>query len=148
VIGALLFLLWGLLWVWFPTSQPESSASFVAHFQAVGGKAALWCVLAANGLQVMAFIGMSSYLAAYVMHTYHQSAGATALPLTVAGLGVIAGSLVGGRVDGQAARAAVVALAFGGVGSGPPWCSRRTSRRGSRSCWPVASPACCPCPGQ
>ena len=94
------------------------SGSFVAHFQAVGGTAALWCVLAANCLQVMAFMGMSSYLAAYLMHTYRLSAGATALPLTVAGLGVIAGSLVGGRVAGQASRVAVVALAFVGGGFG------------------------------
>jgi predicted MFS family arabinose efflux permease len=118
VIGALLLLLWGLLWVWFPTSQPGHTGSFVAHFHAVGVKAALWFVLAANCLQVMAFVGMSSYLAAYLMHTYHLSAGATALPLTIAGLGVIAGSLIGGRVAGQASRVAVVALAFVGGGLG------------------------------
>jgi predicted MFS family arabinose efflux permease len=119
VIGALLLLLWGLLWVWFPTSQAGRTGSFVAHFQAVGVQAALWFVLAANCLQVMAFMGMSSYLAAYLMHTYRLSAGATALPLIVAGLGVIAGSLVGGRVAGQASRVTVVALAFvaGGCGA-------------------------------
>ena len=118
VIGALLLLLWGLLWVWFPASQAGHSGSFLAHVQAVGGQAALWGVLAANGLQVMAFMGMSSYLAAYLMHTYRLSAGATALPLIVAGLGVIAGSLVGGRVAGRASRVAVVALAFVGGGFG------------------------------
>jgi len=121
VIGALLLLLWILLWIWFPTSQAGHAGhtgSFVAHFQAVGMQAALWFVLAANCLQVMAFMGMSSYLAAYLMHTYRLSAGATALPLIVAGLGVIAGSLVGGRVAGQASRVAVVALAFVGGGLG------------------------------
>jgi predicted MFS family arabinose efflux permease len=121
VIGALLLLLWGLLWIWFPTSQAEHAGhtgSFVAHFQAVGVQAALWFVLAANCLQVMAFMGMSSYLAAYLMHTYRLSAGATALPLIVAGLGVIAGSLIGGCVAGQASRVAVVALAFVGGGFG------------------------------
>ena len=116
VIGAVLLLLWGLLWVWFPTSHPEHPGSFVAHFQTVGVKATLWFVLAANCLQVMAFMGMSSYLAAYLMHTYRLSAGATALPLTVAGCGVIAGSLVGGRVADQAYRMAVVAIAFIGGG--------------------------------
>jgi predicted MFS family arabinose efflux permease len=104
--------------VWFPTSQAGHTGSFAAHFQAVGVQAALWFVLAANCLQVMAFIGMSSYLTAYLMHTYHLSAGATALPLIVAGLGVIAGSLVGGRVAGQASRVTVVALAFVGGGLG------------------------------
>jgi predicted MFS family arabinose efflux permease len=118
VIGAVLLLLWSLLWVWFPTRQPGYTGSFVAHFRAVGVKAALWFVLAANCLQVMAFMGMSSYLAAYLMHTYHLSAGATALPLTVAGLGVIAGSLIGGRVAGQTSRIIVVALAFVGGGLG------------------------------
>jgi predicted MFS family arabinose efflux permease len=85
----------------------------------VGGQAALWGVLAANGLQVMALRGMSSYLAAYLRHTDHLSAGATALPLIVAGLGLIAGRLVGGRVAGRASRMAVVALALvgGGVGA-------------------------------
>jgi MFS transporter, DHA1 family, inner membrane transport protein len=117
-IGALLFVLWALLWVWFPTSQAGSSGSFLAHVQAVSGQSALWCVLAVNGLQVMAFMGMSSYLAAYLMHTYRLSARATALPLTVAGCGVIAGSLVGGRVAGQACRVTVVALAFMGGGFG------------------------------
>jgi predicted MFS family arabinose efflux permease len=85
----------------------------------VGGQAALWGVLAANGLQVMALRGMSSYLAAYLRHTDHLSAGATALPLMVAGLGLIAGRLVGGRVAGRASRMALVALALvgGGVGA-------------------------------
>jgi predicted MFS family arabinose efflux permease len=118
VIGALLLLLWGLLWVWFPASPPGPVGSFVAHLREVGGKAALWGVLTANGLQVMAFMGMSGYLAAYLMHTYRLSAGAAALPLTVAGLGLIAGSLVGGRVAGRASRVAVVALAFVGGGIG------------------------------
>jgi predicted MFS family arabinose efflux permease len=92
--------------------------SFVAHFRAVGVKAEFWCVLLANCLQVMAFMGMSSYLASYLMRTYGMSAGDTALPLTVAGLGVIAGSLLGGRVAGQAYRLAVVASAFVGGGLG------------------------------
>jgi predicted MFS family arabinose efflux permease len=119
VVGALLLLLWGLLWVWFPMSQAGHTDSFVVHFQAVGMQDALRFVLAANCLQVVAFMGMSSYLATYLMHTYRLSAGATALPLIVAGLGVIAGSLVGGRVAGQASRVTVVALAFmgGGVGA-------------------------------
>jgi predicted MFS family arabinose efflux permease len=118
VIGALLLLLWGLLWVWFPTSQPGHPGSFVAHFRTVGVTAVFWYVLAANCLQVMAFMGMSSYLAPYLMRTYRLSAGETALPLTIAGLGVVAGSLMGGRVAGQAYRLAVVAVVFLGGGLG------------------------------
>jgi predicted MFS family arabinose efflux permease len=119
-LGLLLLLLWGLLWVWFPSSprQPGQAVSFVAHFRTVGVSAVFWCVLAANCLQVMAFMGMSSYLAPYLMRTYRLSAGETALPLTIAGLGVIAGSLIGGRVAGQGYRLAVVAIAFIGGGLG------------------------------
>ena len=78
----------------------------------------LWGVLVANSLRVMAFVGLSSYLATYLIRTYRLSAGDTALPLTVAGLGSIAGSLVGGRVAGQVSRIAVVAMACIGGGLG------------------------------
>src|SRR5215813_11753813 len=47
-----------------------------------------------------------------------MSAGETALPLIIAGLGVIAGGLLGGRVAGQAYRLAAVASAFLGGGLG------------------------------
>jgi predicted MFS family arabinose efflux permease len=106
--------------VWFPSSprQQGQAVSFVAHFRTVGVTAVFWCMLAANCLQVMAFMGMSSYLAPYLMRTYHLSAGETALPLTTAGLGVIVGSLIGGWVAGQAHRLAVVAGAFLGGGLG------------------------------
>jgi predicted MFS family arabinose efflux permease len=57
-------------------------------------------------------------LATYLMRTYRLSAGDTALPLTVAGLGSIAGSLVGGRVATQASRLAVMAIACIGGGLG------------------------------
>ena len=45
-----------------------------------------------------------------------MDAGDTALPLSLAGLGVIAGSLVEGRVAGRCDRARVVAYAFLGGG--------------------------------
>ena len=120
LLAVVLLLLWGLLWVWFPRTrrQPSHAVSFVTHFRTVGVTAVFWWVLAANCLQVMAFIGMSSYLAPYLMRTYHLSAGETVLPLIIAGLGVIAGSLLGGRVAGQAYRLAVVALVFLGGGLG------------------------------
>jgi MFS transporter, DHA1 family, inner membrane transport protein len=119
-LGVLLVLVWGLLWVWFPrsTRQPGHAVSLGTHFRTVGGIARLWWVLAANGLQVMAFIGMSSYLAPYLMRTYQLSAGETALPLMIAGLGVITGGLLGGRVAGQAYRLDAVAGAFVGGGLG------------------------------
>ena len=122
VIGLLLGLLWSLVWVWCPQPQPPAGPAvpFLAHFRSVGGNAVLWGVLVTNSLRVMVFVGLSSYLATYLMRTYRLSAGDTALPLTVAGLGSIAGSLVGGRVATQASRLPVAAMACigGGLGAG------------------------------
>jgi len=120
VLGGLVAIVGGLVWVWVPTSTrpPGAVVSLGTHMWTVGGTAAVWWVLAANGLQVMAFMGMSSYLAPYLMRTYHLSAGDTALPLLVAGLGVIAGGWLGGRVAGQAYRVDAVAGAFVGGGLG------------------------------
>ena len=73
-------------------------------------------MLTANWLQVMALMGMSSYLAAYLMQSYRMTAGETALPLTLAGLGVVTGSLLGGRMASHTHRLAVVALSFAAGG--------------------------------
>jgi MFS transporter, DHA1 family, inner membrane transport protein len=120
VLGVLVGIVWGLVWVWCPTSTrpPGTVVSVGTHMWTVGGTAAVWWVLAANGLQVMAFMGMSSYLAPYLMRTYQLSAGDTTLPLLVAGLGVLAGGLLGGRVAGQSYRLDAVAGAFVGGGLG------------------------------
>jgi predicted MFS family arabinose efflux permease len=120
VLGLLLVLVWSLVWVWCLRHQSQAGPAvpFMAHVRAVVGNAVLWGVLVPNGLRVMAFVGLSSYLATYLMRTYRLSAGDTALPLTVAGLGSIAGSLVGGRVAGQASRLVVVAMACIGGGLG------------------------------
>jgi predicted MFS family arabinose efflux permease len=47
------------------------------------------------------FMGVSNDQAAYLMRIYHLNASEIALPMMLAGLGVIAGSLIGGRVAGQ-----------------------------------------------
>src|SRR5215471_16245234 len=112
LLGTLLLSLWILLWVWFPPSQRGQPLPFVAHLRAVGAKRVFWYVLTSNCLQVMAFMGMSSYLAAYLMQSYRMTAVETALPLTLAGFGVVAGSLLGGRVTSQPHRLAVVAGCF------------------------------------
>jgi DHA1 family inner membrane transport protein len=75
-----------------------------------------WYLLIANSLQVMAYVGMSGYLAAYLIQTYGLATGDTALPLTLAGLGVIAGSVVGGRVADRTDRVIVLAYTFLGGG--------------------------------
>ena len=114
VIGALLLILWGLLWVWLPRSQLQKGEAigFLARFRQVGAIRPFWYVLGANLLMVTAFSGVFTYLAAYLIQTYSMHEGEVALPLTLAGLGVIIGSLVGGRVAGFNRRLLLVSVSF------------------------------------
>ena len=118
VMGLLLLINWGLLWKGLPHTQSATGdmATFVSHLKAVSTQRVFWYILIANGLQTMAYIGMSGYLAAYLIQSYGMDAGDTALPLSLAGLGVIAGSLVGGRVADRSDRASVLACTFLGGG--------------------------------
>ncbi|UCG63834.1 MAG: MFS transporter [Deltaproteobacteria bacterium] len=114
VLGTVLLILWGILWVWFPRSQtqPGYALTFISHFREVGSKAAFWYLLTANCLMNMVFMGVSSYLPAYLMQIYRMNAGEIALPLMLAGLGVIAGSLIGGRVAGHGHRLTLISISF------------------------------------
>ena len=114
VIGALLLILWGLLWVWLPRSQLQKGEAigFLACFRQVGAIRPFWYVLGANLLMVTAFSGVFTYLAAYLIQTYSMHEGEVALPLTLAGLGVIIGSLVGGRVAGFNRHLLLVSVSF------------------------------------
>lgn len=118
VLGLLLVILSGLLWQVLPRAQsaPVAPAAFVFHLKAVSAQRVFWYILLANGLQTMAYIGMSGYLAAYLSERYSLDVGDTALPLSLTGLGVIAGSLVGGRVADRGDRSRVLAHAFIGGG--------------------------------
>jgi predicted MFS family arabinose efflux permease len=113
-LGTVLLILWGMLWVWFPRSQIESgyASTFISHFREVGSEAVFWYLLTANCLMNMVFMGLSSYLPAYLMQIYRMNAGETALPLMLAGLGVIAGSLMGGRVAGHGHRLRLISVSF------------------------------------
>jgi predicted MFS family arabinose efflux permease len=114
LIGVLLILLWGIFWVWFPGSQPRPGkrATFFSHFRELGSKEKFWYALTANGLQVMAFIGLFGYLAVYLIQVYLLSTGDTALPLTLAGIGVIAGAIIGGRVAVHRQRLVLLSICF------------------------------------
>jgi predicted MFS family arabinose efflux permease len=114
LIGVLLILLWGIFWVWFPGSQPRPGkrATFFSHFRELGSKEKFWYALTANGLQVMAFIGLFGYLAVYLIQVYRLSTGDTALPLTLAGIGVIAGAIIGGRVAVHRQRLVLLSICF------------------------------------
>jgi predicted MFS family arabinose efflux permease len=114
VLGTLLLILLGILWVWFPRSQtqPGHALSLVSHFRGVGSKAVFWYLLMANCLMNMVFMGVSNYLAVYLIQIYRMNAGEIAFPLMLAGLGVIAGSLIGGRVAGHEHRLALISISF------------------------------------
>ena len=118
VIGTASLVVWILVWVWFPRSQRQSdqALAFFAHYRAVSTDVMFWYVLTANALQQMVFFGMFTYLAAYLMQTYHLPAGDTALPLALAGVGVIVGAIVGGRIAGHRRRLAWFAMACWGSG--------------------------------
>ncbi len=90
--------------------------AFFAHYRAVSTDVMFWYVLTANALQQMVFFGMFAYLAAYLMQTYHLPAGDTALPLALAGVGVIVGAILGGRIAGHRRRLAWFAMACWGSG--------------------------------
>ena len=132
VIGGIVLVLWALLWVWFPQSQrqPGQSLSFFSHYREVGANATVWYVLAANALLQMAFLGVFSYLAANLIQTYGMTAGETVLPLALAGIGVIAGGFIGGRIADSRRRLNFLTIAalLGGllatfvfVGPVSPW---------------------------
>ncbi len=132
VIGGVALVLWALLWVWFPESsrQPAQSLSFFSHYRQVGSNATVWYVLAANAMFQMVFFGVFSYLATNLIQTYGMTTGETVLPLALAGLGVIAGGFIGGRIAGYRRRLTFLGIAalFGGllavmvfVGQVSPW---------------------------
>ncbi|MCH7843305.1 MAG: MFS transporter [Chloroflexi bacterium] len=132
VIGGIALVIWALLWVWFPQSQkqPGQSLSFFSHYREVGANATVWYVLASNALLQMAFFGVLSYLAANLIQTYGMTAGETVLPLALAGLGVITGGFIGGRIADSRRRLNFLTIAalLGGllatfvfVGPVSPW---------------------------
>ena len=118
VMGTASLVIWILLWCWFPRSQPQldQALAFFSHYREVGSHVMFWYVLAVNVCQQMGFFGLFGYLAAYLMQTYHLPAAATALPLALAGLGAMVGSILGGRVADHHRRVAWFALSCWGSG--------------------------------
>ena len=119
VIGALLLVLWALLWLWLPRSQQLKSQAiaFLTRFREFGSNLPFWYILGANLLMVTAFAAVFTYLPAYLIKTYSLNSGETALPLTLAGLGVLVGSFLGGRVAGLSRRLLLISASFlfGGI---------------------------------
>ncbi len=113
--------------------KPEATWSVAVVLHPLPGsrvQRTIWYVLTANALLQMAFLGVFSYLAANLIQTYGMTVGETVLPLTLAGLGVIAGGLIGGRIADSRRRLSLLTLAasLGGllavlvfVGTVSPW---------------------------
>jgi predicted MFS family arabinose efflux permease len=132
VLGTASLVVWGGVWVWCPSSPPPAGQTlpFLAHYREVSTDVMLWYVLVANAFQHMVFCAVFGYLAAYLMQTYHLPAGGTALPLGLAGGGVMVGGFLGRRVADHRHRVAWLALACWGSGlcavlaftaQGSPW---------------------------
>ena len=118
VLGTASLVLWLLLWGWCPRSpQPLGQAvACLSHYREVGSHAMFWHVLATNTAQQMVYFSLFGYLAAYLMQTYHLLTAATALPLALAGVGVIVGGFLGGRVADHRRRVTLFALSCWGSG--------------------------------
>jgi len=117
VMGTASLGVWLLFWLWFPRQQqPSQSLAFFSHYREVGAHAMFWYVLIANAFQQMGAFGMLGYLAAYLMQTYQMPAGDTALPLALAGVGVIVGGFVGGWAADHRCRLAWLAVSCWGSG--------------------------------
>ena len=117
VMGIASLGVWLLFWLWFPRQQqPSQSLAFFSHYREVGAHAMFWYVLIANAFQQMGAFGMLGYLAAYLMQTYQMPAGDTALPLALAGVGVIVGCFVGGWAADHRCRLAWLAVSCWGSG--------------------------------
>ena len=117
VMGIASLGVWLLFWLWFPRQQqPSQSLAFFSHYREVSAHAMFWYVLIANAFQQMGAFGMLGYLAAYLMQTYQMPAGDTALPLALAGVGVIVGGFVGGWAADHRCRLAWLAVSCWGSG--------------------------------
>lgn len=118
VIGTASLGVWLLLWVWFPPRPRQSgqALAFFSHYREVSVHERFWYVLVANALQQMVFFGMFAYLATYLIQTYQMAVGNTALPLALAGVGLIAGGFLGGWIAEHRHRLAWFATACWGSG--------------------------------
>ncbi len=120
VMGSLLALCTLLNWLWFPKAEigMTKTFSFFSRYRSLLAKPVIRTIVTVNFVQRIAFMGLFSYLATYLIDDYDMSVGATALPLAVVGIGTVVGSFVGGQVANRSDRMpliAVSALVAGGA---------------------------------
>ena len=111
VIGSLLGACLVLNWFWFPrsTAAGARSFSFFSRYRTLLALPVLRAILVANFAQRIAYMGMFSYLATYLIDDYGIRVGAVALPLAFVGIGTVAGSYIGGPVANRTDRMPLVA---------------------------------------
>ena len=117
--GSLLAACTVLNWFWFPKSEGTGlrSFSFFSRYRILLAIPIFRAALAVNFAQRMAFFGLFSYLAAYLIDVYGLSVGAVALPLAFVGIGTVIGSYIGGPVANRKDRMPLIAASSvaGGV---------------------------------
>ena len=117
--GSLLAACTMLNWFWFPKSEGTGlrSFSFFSRYRTLLAIPIFRAALAVNFAQRMAFFGLFSYLAAYLIDVYGMSVGAVALPLAFVGIGTVIGSYIGGPVANRKDRMPLIAASSvaGGV---------------------------------
>lgn len=121
VIGSILLVCAVLQWFWFPKSQTAEARtfSFMSRYKQMASIGLFRTTLLANLLQRMAFYATISYLAAYLINSHGMSIGETAIPLAIAGIGVVIGSTAAGSVSALTRRSQVVSTCalIGGLAS-------------------------------
>ena len=98
-------------WFWLPKGQGERvrNWAFFSRYRSLVSMRFFRVAVAVNITQRIAFWGMISYFAAYLINTYDLSIGFVALPLAVAAGGQVVGSYCASFVANQRRRAAFVA---------------------------------------
>ena len=117
-VGSLLAACAVLNWFWFPRRAVtrDRSFSFFSRYRSLLALPVLRAILAANFAQRIAFMGMFSYLATYMIDDYGMSVGAVALPLASVGIGTVIGSYIGGYVANRNDRMHLIAVCASGGG--------------------------------
>ncbi|NQW22176.1 MAG: MFS transporter [SAR202 cluster bacterium] len=101
-----------LNWFWFPKNEGSGlkDFTFFSRYRTLLAIPIFRAAIVVNFAQRMAFFGLFSYLAAYLIDAYGMSVGAVALPLAFAGLGRVVGSWMAGPVAIRKNRMTLVAL--------------------------------------
>ena len=100
-----------LIWVWFPrdSGQQRVPFSFISRYRHLFSLGFFRAVVAVVVTQRIAYWGLFSYFAAYLIHAYDLTTGAVAVPLALVALGQAVGSLGAGFVTNSSIHTPLVA---------------------------------------